>query len=645
MPGTSLHHKGDSILTPHAFGNTSMPRPGCFQNLSACLLLTLLLLPCFNAFASEPPWLEIHGRYFSVITDAGEKRGREAALRMEQMRTVFGSLLMRSRLNMPVPLTVIALKDAQPYNAAAPGTPPSAPGFLVTGEDHIYVVLNLSADEPWRAVAHDFARLLLNYNYPSTQPWFDEGLAEYFSSLWVTDKQVEIGGDPELNSAHPFTDVLKTSAWIPITQLFSTQSTNSDAHENARAGLFPAESWIVMHYIINQQKLTEAGTYFDLVQNQKIPVDQAVAKAFGMPPAQFEQVIKDYFRSLGTTASNRAGGSRPASTPTTVQPHQFPAPLGPDDLGVTVTPMPEPDGRALLSDVMVRLPEHHAAGVKQLEDLAAANNETAHRVLAWEKIQEKEFDAATQELGAAAELNRRDMWIRYYLAALKYRMAQNTHGPIQGLANMMQDLRAVLDWYPEFAEAYNMLAMARVEGGGMNSALEAIRAAIQLSPRNEQYVYNLGLVYLSGKKWDPARAIFERLQTSRDPRLAAAAASQLQEIQAKQKYGIPLQHPASANEKPPVPTPQTTAAPQVSQPEPEVQDTERKPEAPHPATGPIEFAKGKLVSVDCSRAPIAVLTIIVKGKMLKLQTPDYKSLTLIGADTFSCQWEDRQVSV
>jgi hypothetical protein len=40
--------------------------------------------------------------------------------------------------------------------------------------------------------------LFLNYNYPPTvQGWFDEGLAEYFGSIYI-GKQVELGGDPEL---------------------------------------------------------------------------------------------------------------------------------------------------------------------------------------------------------------------------------------------------------------------------------------------------------------------------------------------------------------------------------------------------------------------------------------------------------------
>src|SRR2546430_11901170 len=95
---------------------------------------------------------------------------------------------------------------------------------------------------------------------------------------------------------------------------------------------------------------------------------------------------------------------------------------------------------------------------------APNDNEVAHRALAWAHIQRKDFNPAAEELSKAAELNPRDPWTRYYLSVLKYRVAQTNREPMQSLANMMQDLRALLDWNPEFAEAYNMLAMGRVEG-------------------------------------------------------------------------------------------------------------------------------------------------------------------------------------
>ena len=140
------------------------------------------------------------------------------------------------------------------------------------------------------------------------------------------------------------------------------------------------------------------------------------------------------------------------------------------------------------------------------------------RIAGWrrEYLRQNKFDLAADELDKAAELNPRDPWIWYYRSALKYQKAQATRQDMQGLANMMQDLRAVTDWYPELADAYNMLGMARVEGGGINSALEAQRQAIALAPRNVEYQFNLGQIYVAGKKWDLAREVFTRLKAGPD---------------------------------------------------------------------------------------------------------------------------------
>src|SRR5271157_768684 len=87
------------------------------------VVFALLIADCFSrlAFAKdEPKWIEVHTAHFSVITDGGEKRGREVALRMEQMRAVFGELLHKDKLHMSIPVTVIALKSDKRFGVVAP---------------------------------------------------------------------------------------------------------------------------------------------------------------------------------------------------------------------------------------------------------------------------------------------------------------------------------------------------------------------------------------------------------------------------------------------------------------------------------------------------------------------------------------------
>lgn len=218
------------------------------------------------------------------------------------------------------------------------------------------------------------------------------------------------------------------------------------------------------------------------------------------------------------------------------------------------------------------------------------------------------------------------------------------------MANMMQDLRAVADWYPELADAYNMLGMARVEGGGINSALEAQRQAIALAPRNVEYQFNLGQIYVAGKKWELARDVFTRLKAGPDRAAAAAAKQQLDDLETLQKYGVRPQRagesvaPAGAASTPAA----GTGAPAVTAKAAEDEETDAAPK-PAPVkpgtTGPVQFLKGKIVSSDCSKPPEATVTILSGMTTYKMHAADYKSLLVIGEDQFSCEWKNRVVSV
>jgi len=102
------------------------------------------LLLCVLAHAAEPPWIEIHAPHLTVVTDAGEKHGREVALRLEQMRSVFAQSLMKNRLNMAVPLTIIALNNNQQYAQTAPDSRVTSPGFFLPGDYHTSPMISLT---------------------------------------------------------------------------------------------------------------------------------------------------------------------------------------------------------------------------------------------------------------------------------------------------------------------------------------------------------------------------------------------------------------------------------------------------------------------------------------------------------------------
>jgi len=629
---------------------------------SAKVFVLLIVLGFFAsaACAGEPSWIRVSSAHFSVLTNAGEKRGREAALRFEQMRTVFALLFMKTRVNLPQPLDIIAVKSESDYLRLSPlvqGKPIELPGFFLPGDDRNYIVLDLSAADSWRAVAHPFAHLLLNYNYPPTQPWFDEGFAGYFSSLRLDDKQAQLGADPELTlswkqsligdvqplrAPRSLTEILSGPAWLSVPDLFTAKHDVVNYSESPHQTLFDAESWMVMHYLLNKGKLSETGTYFGLVELQKLPVEKAIQQAYGVSAQQLQQNVKDYFHSLAPLFQAQDMAKRPDVIDAGGETTRFDVPI--DNVGASVQAMSEPVADALVQEMELRIAERREQATLRLQTAAQdekSENAVMHRALAWVLMTKKQFQPAQEQISRAAELDSHDFWVRYYAALIKFRQAAGK-GSFQGLANMIQDLRAVLDASPDFAEAYDMLALARLEGGGINSALQSVAFAIQLAPRSQSYLLHKAQILMAAKKWDEASALLKRLKTSSDIHVAQEAREDLQDLPAIKKYGVlPARSQSPSSPQLPAAAPDGDSA-EASTEEP-LKPSPSSP-APTPDKRRVEYMKAHLLSVTCSD-PEAVLTVASGARRLKLRTADYKSLTLIGTDQFSCAWKNLSVAV
>jgi hypothetical protein len=150
-----------------------MSRPSIWPSLPLVLIALLV-----SAFASEPEWVEVRSPHFSVVTDAGEKRGRAAALRFEQMRAVFGALLVKAKVNLPIPLQIIAFRNTKEMRQFAPlynGKPTQVAGLFQGNTDRCFILLDMSTDEPWQVVFHEYAHQLMNGNTTGEfPPWFEQ---------------------------------------------------------------------------------------------------------------------------------------------------------------------------------------------------------------------------------------------------------------------------------------------------------------------------------------------------------------------------------------------------------------------------------------------------------------------------------------
>jgi hypothetical protein len=252
------------------------------NSLRFCLFVLLLSLTTFSK--ADTSWIAVKSQHFRVITDAGEKNGRQIAERFEQMRAAFGLIFGRKTLNEPVPLTIIAFRNTKEIRLYSPlfqGKVVELSGFFVPGQDEDFVAIDLTHDDSWETVEHEYAHDLLNANYMATAPWFDEGFAEFFSSLKISHDTAELGaGIPEAPA-------LLQGRRLGLQELFEVEHHSETYNKSGqRRDMFYVESWLVVHYLFDTDLAGKAARYFALRNNQQMPVPQAVQEAFGMTVPQ-----------------------------------------------------------------------------------------------------------------------------------------------------------------------------------------------------------------------------------------------------------------------------------------------------------------------------------------------------------------------
>ncbi|HET9698033.1 MAG TPA: tetratricopeptide repeat protein [Terriglobales bacterium] len=584
------------------------------------LLLFFLLLFSVASQAGDRGWVQVQSQHFTVLTDTSEKQGREVALRFEQMRTVFGSLFHKTKVNIPVPLTIIAFRNQGEFKNYGPiwkGKPVQAAGFFQGSEDRNYIALDMSSNDPYSVVYHEYAHLLLHGNFPVMPIWFDEGFAEYFSTLKVTDKTVEFGTPPQ---SAPY--ILQQQRWMPIVALFSVQHNSAEYNERDKNTILYAQSWLVVHYLMTNQKVMEAAKYLQMTQIEKKPVDEAIRVAFGVEPAAFEKQLRDYFYGQGKY-------------------FRLPMPEMEEAKYVT-TKLDDLTAQASLADLHAHSIDHQDQAVKEFEDILQrdAGNVVANRGLGYYYLHRGEFDKAQELFRHAALKDSKDPQLHYLTALLMNREAMKTGGTPENVELMINELQQAIELDPTLADAYNLLAFAQGSQRKFQEAIDSQKKAIELNPSLEIYQSNLARIYLQAEQWDEARAILARLQQSQNPLIRENASQNLAALEANKEMAAQIARAREMRKSDPTdPRWQPKTGSEVASNGASTDD-----EGPKPDTRKVLYMYGQLQSVICT-SDVAVLKVRSGQKVMNLRTDNYKKLLVMGADEFDCAWRDKKVLV
>lgn len=241
-------------------------------------------------------WIEVGTANFRFFSNAGRHATRRVAVDLEELRAVLAQLTNYD-LKSPIPTFIYVFKGERsflPYKILYQGRPATLSGYFIAGDEANYIAINADASNASAIIYHEYVHYVANNNLWYLPAWFSEGLAEFYESFEVSGDTVYIGL-PILRHLL----VLRGTTPIPIDQLLAVDHTSELYNEADRKGVFYAESWALVHYLLlgDEDRRRQLGRYLDLVRNGT-PGNEAFAAAFTADYRTLAAELRGHLRSL-----------------------------------------------------------------------------------------------------------------------------------------------------------------------------------------------------------------------------------------------------------------------------------------------------------------------------------------------------------
>jgi Flp pilus assembly protein TadD len=267
------------------------PRISLMIRLFAYTTATTIALPASAKELWEQPWIEVRSPHFVIASALPEKRTVDLVRDLENFRKAVEMLTNIGRFEERIPTHVYVMPRGDPRF----GFKNNIDGYFVPRMRANYAALEPSANVQLDDILkHEYVHFLLHnrdeLNYP---PWFDEGFAELLQTLTVKDNVLEYGKASTIRVSW-----LTSSPWLSYTKVLNTRNVFKLSQRDA--AMFYAQSWALVHYLMNGRPDRRFGTdnavYLKQIESGAKPV-QAFEQAFGVPVSGLPGEVRRY---LGT---------------------------------------------------------------------------------------------------------------------------------------------------------------------------------------------------------------------------------------------------------------------------------------------------------------------------------------------------------
>jgi tetratricopeptide (TPR) repeat protein len=572
--------------------------------------------------ATHPPalaketWTSVRSKNFTLVGNANERDIRAVANRLEQFRAVFGALFPDVPLNSTVPTVVIVFKNDsafKPYKVR-----PGEAGYFQPGEDKNYIALTserASESQPFRTMFHEYVHLLVNNSMGVTVPlWFNEGLAEYYSTFDIDDRRVLLGNPIDSHILY-----LRSNQLLPLRTLLAVDYKSPYYNEANHMNIFYAESWMFMHYLLQsdgQRHRLQLTKFIDLLR-AGASVDQAFPQTF---QTSVESVEKDFKRYILATNFAADGITLKQKLD--------------DKFELQTKPVTEADRYAYLGELLAHT-NRLAAADAQLQEALTLDPESllAHYALGMMYVRQGRTDEARPHLAKAINGDPENFLLHYYYAYALSELNMKEHRIIASYseevaATMRQELNKVIALKPDYAESYWLLGFVNlVRNEQIDETIEALKHAPAGTSTNHRLLFMLAQLYIRKENFFEARELLTPIvQDSSDADLQDQAAALAKAITQAEEQRAQIKQ--KMKEEAPVGTLERTDSPATMSTAPTEEDTNAALSRAlrTPRTGE-ERVEGLLTAIDCSAKGLT-FQVRTADRLLKFHSDNFERIII-----------------
>lgn len=592
------------------------------------LVLILAIVFCFLSIVSsnapvfaKDKWTSVRSKNFLLIGNASEKDIRQVGVRLEQFREVFSRLFTTLNVNSPVPTTVIVFKNDESYQPFKPNA--NTAGYFQPGPDVNYITLKLSNElrgeqDPFTIIFHEYTHLLVKNTSGNVPTWFNEGLAEYYSTFSITDDQKVVMGRPIAGHVY----LLRDNRMLPLRTLFQVDQKSPYYNERDKQSIFYAESWALMHYLIlgkDGQRMSQMGKFVELL-SASVPMERAFQQAFAMSFESMESELRAYIQRdrypiLSGSFKSKVGY----------------------DTSMEAAPLTEAEAQAYLGDLLLHSYRADSETYLQKALSLDPNLAMAHASMGMLRVRQGKSDEARKSLERAVAASSQNYLIHYYYAYALSREGNLDMQTVMGFApetaaKMRSELKRAIQLRPDFPESYSLLAFVNlVTETNLDETLELLKHALAGSPGRNDLVFMMAQLYMRKEDFKTARQLIEKLSGDSDAEMRQRAQALLKQLVSVEEHLARVrklkeeQASYRRNGAAPADSGETTEpAPVIETYDPAaaLRESLRRPAAGETQT------QGTLTRIDCDAKGITFV-VKVKDRLLKLNTDTFSHVDLM----------------